>query len=169
MKTEILVAWITVIGGLAGVILGLLFGAWTVRRQLSLSYDTLKLELLQKKLERLEAVFEEVSKVSIDLGDPKLAPEQIRSRAIDMFVRQVGAFKLCMHYFPKQLEEDLTGLHADINHCIVEAKMSGSVDEVRAGRVVAAIPVLQKKMLAAISEELRIVQAEISRLISQHH
>jgi hypothetical protein len=164
MSTEMTIALIGVCGTLAGVFTG----AWTTRKQLSLSYDTLTLEVFQKRMDKLEAVFHDISSMSIDLADPKLTPDQIRSRAIDMFVKQVTAFKPCMHYFPKQLEDDLTGLHGDINRCIAETKLGGPPDEDRYRRVCAAIPVCQKRMLDGIPEELRALQTRISRLTTEH-
>ena len=165
MKTEMQIALL----GIGAAIIGGLFSAgvtvWLNQKQLSMSYNRLRLEILGQRMEKLEAAWKNMNELSADLKDPSLSPIQIRSRCADMFMAQAGTFLSVAHYFPQELRSDVSSLRSAIDQLVLEAKTGHPpADEETYRRVFGAMQPLQKRMFEAMSEELRALNKEIVSL-----
>jgi len=165
MKTEMQIALL----GIGAAIIGGLFSAgvtvWLNQKQLSMSYNRLRLEILGQRMEKLEAAWKNMNELSADLKDPSLSPIQIRSRCADMFMAQAGTFLSVAHYFPQELRSDVSSLRSAIDQLVLEAKTGHPpADEETYRRVFGAMQPLQKRMFEAMSEELSALNREIASL-----
>ncbi|MDD2599561.1 MAG: hypothetical protein PHO37_10090 [Kiritimatiellae bacterium] len=165
MKTEIQVALIGIGAAIIGGLCSSFVSIWLNQKQLSFSYDRLRLEILEKRMNKLEATWKIINETSADLRDPNLSSVQIRSRCADMFIAQAGAFLSIAHYFPQELNDDLTKSRQEINKLVLEAKTGMPPADLETyQRVFGSIQPLQKRMFEAMSNELSTINKEIVSL-----
>ena len=164
MKDELKVAIVSLLATMIGVVIGAGVSVWITTQQLSLSYERHELEILQGQITHLQNTLGQISGLTIDVSDENLTSDQIRSRAIDTFLQRARIFLSFSYLFPKEFEDKVIRLSAELNKFIYQAKMHQPIDETAAHSTFTQISVIENEIEKLIRARLRMLQSELDRI-----
>ena len=112
----------TALIGFLGVIVGALvsFLATLVasRRQNEIALKNIKIELLNKKISKVETALYQISTVKMEVGMGEILPQQIIGHAMVAFTEKVGISQHCQHHLSTDIVENINTLSQKVGNII---------------------------------------------------
>lgn len=164
MSIEVLVAIIGAGSALIGTIIGGTISLFATKAQLKAVRRQVEVDQLRRMEGSLEALLQEWMSMKVDVSGP-INADQILSRFTDIFLSRVQLFMAAAHYFPQDLEDELSSLSNELNQYIFASKTGGSVDNDTAQKAVRRMQKLDKEVPQRIREKLRHIQNDVSVLL----
>lgn len=164
MSIEVIVAVIGAGAALIGTIVGGAVSLFATKAQLKAASRQIEVDQLRRTESSLEALLQEWTSMKVDVSGP-VKTDQILSRFTDMFLARVGLFMAAAHYFPQNLEGELSSLSNELNRYIFTSKTGGSVDNDSAQEAVRRMQKLDAEVPQRIREKLRQIQNDVSVLL----
>ena len=122
----------TALIGFLGVIVGALvsFLATLVasRRQNEIALKNIKIELLNKKISKVETALYQISTVKMEVGMGEILPQQIIGHAMVAFTEKVGISQHCQHHLSTDIVENINTLSQKVGNIIGKGKTGQDLD-----------------------------------------
>lgn len=164
MSIEVIVAVIGAGAALVGTIVGGVISLFATKAQLKAASRQIEVDQLRRKEDSLEALLQEWMSMKVDVSG-SVNTDQILSRFTDMFLSRVQLFMASAHYFPQDLEDELSSLSNELNQYIFASKTGDSVDNDSTQKAVLSMQKLDKEVPQRIREKLRHIQNNVSVLL----
>ena len=110
MGIEITVALVSLGGTLLGACIGSGVSIWATSKQLSLSFQQNKLDVVREQMKGLQKCLNEVTQTSTSISEPTLDADQIHARLIDAFLMRAQIFSSFSYMFSDSVEQEIEDL-----------------------------------------------------------
>lgn len=164
-KGTIRAAWIAFACGIVGAIAGAVTSVYITEKQLSLGRQTLKTEILQKQIEKLEEISQQLARVNVDLGQGML-PEDCSVRKIKAFHNAIRIIEPSSHLFSRDSWGQLAQLAKKLDDCIMAAKTGNPPQQEGYTSVYSKIDPLMERTITEIADLRRTKQDELTRTLA---
>jgi len=122
------IAFIGLLGVFVGTIISSIAAIVVAKWQLNMSFKNAKIDLLQKKIGKLEGLLLDFNSVKIDVQENEVLPQQMIGRAMMSFSEKVSYARQCFHYFSPELVSQLEGVTAEIGAVYFDGKTGIKLD-----------------------------------------
>jgi hypothetical protein len=159
----------TALIGFLGVIVGALvsFLATLIasRRQNELALKNIKIEVIQKKISKLETALHQISTVKIDIGIGDVLPQQMIGGAMIAFSEKVGISQQCQHYLSQEITDSLNNLSTKVGEYFFKGKTGQELDVEEVKDTFSKIQEVDRDLRIEIQSKLKSLQVELDEIL----
>lgn len=162
-KGTIHAAWIAFACGLVGAIAGAVTSVYITEKQISLGYQTVRLEYLCKELDKLEMLSRQLSEVDVYFKED---PQEAETQRVQLFQKVFRMVSPHSHLLSRDKWGKLQQVAFDLDTCITDARSDPSVLPKRWPSIASKMRDATLKALDEIEASKRTRQEEITRFTS---
>jgi len=159
----------TALIGFLGVIVGALvsFLATLIasRRQNELALKNIKIEVIQKKISKLETALHQIGTVKIDIGVGDVLPQQMIGGAMIAFSEKVGISQQCQHYLSQETTDRLNSLSTKVGEYFFKGKTGQELDVEEVKGTFSKIQEVDRDLRTEIQSKLKSLQVELDEIL----
>ncbi|MCF6209310.1 MAG: hypothetical protein L3J88_02670 [Gammaproteobacteria bacterium] len=159
----------TALIGFFGVIIGAFvsFLATLIasRRQNEVALKNIRIEILQKKISKVETALNQISTVKMDVGIGEILPQQMIGHAMVSFTEKAGISQQCQHYLCKSIAENINNLSAKVGEIIYKGKTGEELDVEEVKKVFKEAQEAELTLRTEMQNKLKSWQLELDEII----
>ena len=163
MSTEIVVALYSLLGVVVGGIISATVSFLTTKQQMSVSLKEQKIEMLQRKISKLEELNKTYTALIV-APDPTSTPDQINGLAIDTYINSSKAFCNLGYFFPKEYVDKVQSLSDEVSGYIYAVRMRLPINDEKVRVSLVNVDHQKKEISALIRDLLREKQSELDKM-----
>ncbi len=161
MDTE----FIGFLGVVIGAFVSFLATLIVSRKQNEVALKNIRIEILQKKISKVEVALNQISTVKMDIGTGEVLPQQMIGHAMLAFTEKVGISQQSHHYLSKDITENINNLSAKVGEIIYKGKTGEELDVEQVKIIFKEVQEAEQALQTEIQNKLKTWQLELEKII----
>ena len=158
-------AFIGFLGVIVGALVSFLATLIASRRQSEMALKNIRIEVLEKKISKVEKALHQISTVKLDVGVGEILPQQMIGHAMVAFTEKVGISQQCQHYLSKDITDSLNSLSSTVGGVIFKGKTGEELDVEEVKEVFSKVQEAELALRTEMQSKLKVWQLELDKIL----